>query len=185
VFRTPWRQPSRSCATEASPSRWPRVSRWASSALLVAVLAAGCGGASAGPKLPAGVGAALERQTKAVETALGGGDTATAQQQAAALVSAIERAIDADQVPVALQDELRAGAQRLLSLVSGTAEPPPPEENDEGDNGDGKKKGHKKKDSPSATATTTTTTTDTTPTTTDTTSTTTGAAGETGTGTGP
>jgi ribonuclease HI len=176
VFRTPWPRPSRSCATEASPSRWPRVSRWVCSAVLVAGLAAGCGGASAGPKLPAGVGAALERQTKAVETALGAGDTATAQQQAAALVSAIDRAVAAGQVPGALQDELRAGAQRLLSLVSGTAEPPPPEENDQGDGNDnGKKKGHKKKDSPSATApTTTTTTTDTTPTTTDTTPTTTG-----------
>src|SRR6185369_14908014 len=163
---------SRSCATEASQSRWPHVSRWASSALLVAVLAAGCGGASASPQLPADVGAAFEHQAKAVETALGAGDTATAQQQAAALVSAINRAVDAGQVPVALQDELRAGAQHLLSLVSGTAEPPPPEEDNQGeDNDKGKKKGHDKKDNPTATAPTTTTT-DTTPTTTATTPTT-------------
>jgi hypothetical protein len=161
----------------ACRSRSRHASRWASSAVLLVVLAAGCGGSSAEPKLPAKVGAALERQAKAVETALDEGDTATAEQQAAALVSAIDDAVAAGQVPVALQDELRAGAQRLLSLASGTAEPPPPPPPPAEDKGKGKKKkkGHDKGDGGSASTSTTstdtapTTSTETTPTTTDTT----------------
>jgi hypothetical protein len=119
------------------------------------VLVAGCGGATAAPKLPADVGAALVRQTAVVEDALNAGDEATAQTQAAALVQAIDQAIAAGRVPAALADDLRAGAERLLALVSATQEEPPPPEEDNEDSGKGKKKGHDKnggENTPTATA---------------------------------
>jgi len=106
-----------------------------------------------------------------VSDALSGGDTAAARAQAEELLTTIDAAVDAGDVPAALAGELRAAAERLLGLIE-SEEPAPsaPAETDEGkDEGKGKAKGHDRDKKPKpgeATDTTGTTgTTDTTDTT--------------------
>ena len=76
---------------------------------------------------------------------LAGGDTAAARAEAQELLDTIEAAIDAGDVPRALANELRSGAERLLGLIPQDEAPEPPgTDKDEKDKG--KAKGHDKKD---------------------------------------
>jgi hypothetical protein len=167
VFRTPWSERRRRSASSAFRKRsrlaWPA----ACSAVLLALLAAGCGGSSpepepqSAPRLPAGVGTLLADSAGAVADALGEGDTAGARALAAELLDRINEATDAGEIPPALAAELRGGAERLLALIPAEEPapppppPPPPPKEKKPKKGKGKKdKGHE--------ATTDTTTTDTT-----------------------
>jgi hypothetical protein len=74
------------------------------------------------------VGGELAAQVAGVHDALEAGDDATARAEAEALLAAVESAIAAGDVPGALADDLRAGAEQLLAVLPAPEPAPPPEE---------------------------------------------------------
>ena len=144
--------------SKGSPRAWRCASSTGCSALLLFLLAAGCGGAEGEPPpaLPPDVGTALASATGEVTAALEAGDPVLAQAEATELLAAVEAALATGEVPRPLAREVRRGAQRLAALVE-AAQPPPPapapeppsveddddddEDDDEEEDGPGKGKG--------------------------------------------
>ena len=139
--------------SKGSPRAWRHASSTGCSALLLFLLAAGCGGAEPPPALPPDVGTALASATGEVTAALEAGDPVLAQAEATELLAAVESALAGGEVPRALASEVRRGAERLAALVDAAqpappppAPEPPPEDDDEDDDGPGKGKDKKNKD---------------------------------------
>jgi hypothetical protein len=121
--------------------------------LTLAVVLAGCGGsqnAAPEPTLPAPLAARLAAYADETARLAAAGDGCSAHEQALALQGATVAAINARQVPGALQEPLQASANDLVSRIVCT--PPPASTTtttttgDEGGkkHGKGKGKGHKK-----------------------------------------
>ncbi len=118
-------------------------------ALVAALCFAGCGGgggdrpAPTRPKLPAALAAQLAERSDRVAAALAAGDGCGARDQAAALQQATVQAINARQVPAALQEDLSGTVNDLagrIHCVSGQQR----DEEEQGE-GRGKHKGKGKK----------------------------------------
>jgi hypothetical protein len=133
------------------------VSAQASSILVLALAAAGCGGAgtSARPLLPHGLGHRLAVQAGQVERELAAGDAAAARADAASLRHAAVAAVRAGDVPAPLREPLLDAVRRLVSLTATampattttsptTTEPSGGGEKKHGDEGKHKGKGHGK-----------------------------------------
>ena len=99
-------------------------------AALAAVLAlAACGGDEAGPTepaLPPTVAERLAAESDEIADKLDAGDTCAAARQADALKDEAQAAIQAGQVPAALQAELMTNIEELVNTVNCPAPPPPP-----------------------------------------------------------
>ena len=89
---------------------------------------AGCGGSETppAPRLDAAVGARLAASADAVEAAASRGDSCAAVDRAQALQREAIAAVNAGDVPPALQEELLAGVNRLAASLECTPPPPPP-----------------------------------------------------------
>jgi hypothetical protein len=102
-------------------------------ALLLAVAFAGCGGdgngggetQEAAPALPRPLAERLAEQSEAVADALAAGDTEAAKAAAEKLRSDVIAAVNADQVPPELQEELGNAVNVLAEDVAAMAPPPP------------------------------------------------------------
>jgi len=135
-------------------------------AVLALVLSlAACGGSdetsAPAPELPRALAADLAAQSDEIADTLATGDECAAAHQADALQAAAIGAINAGDVPAALQEELQATANELVDSINC---PPPPkqEDDDKGKDENGKKKGKngdEDKDTVSTTLSVTTTTT--------------------------
>jgi hypothetical protein len=118
--------------------------------LTLAVVLAGCGGSrSRGPEatLPAPLAARLAAYADETARLAAAGDGCGAREQALALQRATVAAINAHQVPSALQEPLQSSANDLVNRIACT--PPPATTTTTGDgngnkHGKGKGKGHKK-----------------------------------------
>jgi hypothetical protein len=118
--------------------------------LTLAVVLAGCGGSrSRGPEatLPAPLAARLAAYADETARLAAAGDGCGAREQALALQRATVAAINAHQVPNALQEPLQSSANDLVNRIACT--PPPATTTTTGDgngnkHGKGKGKGHKK-----------------------------------------
>jgi hypothetical protein len=95
---------------------------------------AGCGGddtqaaSPQPPRFPAAVGSDLADDAALVAASLESGDVTSARAQAQSLAADVNAAIEAGDVPRALQAPLLAAVARLLAVLP---EPPPPPEKKE------------------------------------------------------
>jgi hypothetical protein len=90
---------------------------------------AGCGGGDATPEepaLPPGLAERLAEQSDSIADNLDAGDTCAAAQEADVLHDQAQAAIDAGDVPPALQDELMSTVTELVDTVNCPQPPPPP-----------------------------------------------------------
>lgn len=111
--------------------------------MLLAALAAGCGGGGAtppAPTLPQALGRQLVDQTHLVEASLARGDSCTAAAQAARLRDAVANAVATGQVPAALRAPLSDSVASLVGEIR--CVPPPSPHRKHGDEGKGHGHGH-------------------------------------------
>jgi hypothetical protein len=111
--------------------------------LAIAVMLAGCGGSRSArpePTLPAPLAARLAERADETARLAAAGDDCGARKQALALQVATVAAINANQVPGALQEPLQTSANDLVSRIVCV---PPPAQTTTGD-GEGKKHGKAK-----------------------------------------
>jgi hypothetical protein len=113
--------------------------------LTLAVVLAACGGSrgtAPEPTLPAPLAARLAAYADETARLAAAGDDCDAREQALALQGATVTAINAHQVPGALQEPLQSSANDLVNRIVCT---PPPAKTTTGEkHGKGKGKGHKK-----------------------------------------
>jgi len=99
--------------------------RWI--ALVLAVMAAGCGGAghaAAPPRLPHALGSDLAAQASTIEASLTGGDACGAAAEAAQLQQMVASAVSSGQVPVALRGPLSRSSAALAAEITCVPAPP-------------------------------------------------------------
>ena len=111
-------------------------------AVLALVLSlAACGGSdetsAPAPKLPRALAADLAAQSDQIADTLAAGDECAAAHQADALQAAAIGAINAGDVPPALQEDLQATANELVDAIN--CPPPKEEDDDKGKDENGKK----------------------------------------------
>lgn len=120
-------------------------------ALVAALCLAGCGGGAADrpapsrPKLPAALATQLAERSDRVAAALAAGDGCGARNQATALQQATVQAINARQVPAALQEDLSGTVNDLVGRIHCAPAQQPVDEQDEHGEGRGTHKGKGKK----------------------------------------
>jgi len=116
--------------------------------MLLAALAAGCGGGGASPPaptLPHALGTRLADQTQLAEASLARGASCRAAAPAAQLRDAVAAAVTSGQVPATLRAPLSDSVASLAGEIRCVAPPPPahrPRHHKPGDEGKGHGHGH-------------------------------------------
>jgi hypothetical protein len=115
--------------------------------VLVAVMAASCGGEGAAdaPRLPHALGASLAAQASAVEASLASGDACGAAGQATQLEGMVADAIASGRVPATLRAPLSSSVASLADEITCVPLPPAPTGGPSGEkpgHGPDKKHGH-------------------------------------------